>query len=410
VGLNPDEAISSDLSAYVNAPDANVRWESLGADRSVEVLRVRAQSWRGIEWVHHLAVVGAARQSDVALLYITGGEPNSLDLADAERLGDLSGFETAMLFDMPNQPIFDLSEDALIAHTFDRFLETGDATWPLLFPMVKSVVRAMDALQAWSQGRLARFILIGESKRAWTTWLTACTLDPRIIGIVPTVFDNLNMTAQLAHQHEIWDEYSTAIHDYTDLGLPARAQSHLGRRLSQMVDPFLSLKSINVPLLQINGSNDEYWAPDARSLYEEWLPEASSLLTLANEGHVFTDKLPYYRNAASFARRCAAGLGFPKLVNKLTERNELLVNLILSVESAEFCTHCRLFLAESPDGKFAQAEWWVESQCRPGELLEFCFALPELREPFQAAFVQADIDLGGGEVVTVSGTTILRRC
>ena len=83
----------------------------------------------------------------------------------------------AIIWQIPNQPLYDdLTEDELISFTLHNFRNDGDFTWPLLFPMVKSAVRAMDAVQEFSketlQHDIASFVVTGASKRGWTTWLT----------------------------------------------------------------------------------------------------------------------------------------------------------------------------------------------------------------------------------------------
>ena len=103
-------------------------------------------------------------------------------------LGQASGLPVAVLFQIPNQPIGGREEDDLIAHTFEQFFMTGDPTWPLLFPRVKSVIRTMDALEQSTKGAddpLTKFVLTGASKRGWTAWLAGAIDDDRIGGYDP---------------------------------------------------------------------------------------------------------------------------------------------------------------------------------------------------------------------------------
>src|SRR5207253_11419209 len=137
-------------------------------------------------------------------LFNTGGRPNDGNIAFGLTIAAKIKAPVAFLYGIPNQPLLDgKTEDTLIAETFVRYLQTKDEDWPLLFPMVKSLVRAMDALQAFSARELKQptsgFIIAGASKRGWTTWLTAA-VDRRVKAISPLVIDTLNMPEQLPNQ------------------------------------------------------------------------------------------------------------------------------------------------------------------------------------------------------------------
>ena len=145
--------------------------------------------------------------TDTAILFITGDGPRPGDNIDLGLISGATQLPVYMLFNIPNQPLWDMKEDDLIAHTFNKYLETKDPTWPLLFPMTKSAIKAMDAIQDFSAKTghpVKKFIVTGASKRGWTTWLTAATRDKRVVGIAPLVFDNLNFTPQMSHQLEHW--------------------------------------------------------------------------------------------------------------------------------------------------------------------------------------------------------------
>ena len=141
------------------------------------------------------------------------------------RLAESIRAPVAVLRQVPFAPLFDRREDALIAYTFDQYLQTGDGDWPLLLPMVKSAVRAMDVMQSELEQRwdvcLNAFTVTGASKRGWTSWLTAA-VDERVMAVAPMVIDVLNMRAQMAHQRATWGDVSDEISDYSALDLPAR--------------------------------------------------------------------------------------------------------------------------------------------------------------------------------------------
>jgi PhoPQ-activated pathogenicity-related protein len=192
----------ADLMEYVKKPEPHFAWKlkqkidsPLGVVYDIEMT---SQTWEGIDWTHQLEVY---QPKDVApnsamLLFNTGGKASPESMLLGLSLAKQIGAPVAILFGIPNQPLLEgKKEDALIAETFVRYLDTKDADWPLLFPMVKSVMKAMDVLQDFSKDEwktpVKRFIVTGASKRGWTTWLTAAA-DPRVQAIAPMVIDTLN--------------------------------------------------------------------------------------------------------------------------------------------------------------------------------------------------------------------------
>ncbi len=135
-----------------------------------------SQTWQGHPWKHTIIIKQPPKlqTKGTAILYITGDGPFKGDYLDLALITAATGMPTAMLFDIPNQPIDGMKEDDLIAHTFEKYLETKDENWPLLFPMTKSAIRAMDAVEdddeVDSENPIHNFVVTGASKRGWTTW------------------------------------------------------------------------------------------------------------------------------------------------------------------------------------------------------------------------------------------------
>jgi PhoPQ-activated pathogenicity-related protein len=242
---------SAALEKYVRRSEPQFSWKlkdkvevADSGDRIYE-LHLISQVWQGIRWQHQLHVYQPrdVRSNSTLFLWVTGG---------AARPGSISlGFElarqmrapVAFLYHIPNQPLLEgkLFEDDLIAETFVRYLKTKDENWPLLFPMVKSVVKAMDVLQAFGKQEwgtpIHSFIVSGASKRGWTTWLAAA-IDQRIRAIAPVAIDTLNMRDQMPRQLKAFGAYSPELAPYTKRGLLPIPETPEAEQLLNMVDPW----------------------------------------------------------------------------------------------------------------------------------------------------------------------------
>lgn len=280
-----------------------------------------SQKWHETIWNHRILffVPKKAESFKTAILFITGDGPKKGDYIDLNLLSAATGMPIAMLFNIPNQPLWEMKEDDLIAHTFNKYLETGDETWPLLFPMTKSAVMAMDVVQKVAKQNdlpIQNFVVTGASKRGWTTWLTAASGDKRVVGIAPMVFDNLMFDTQMQKQLKDWGKYSEQIEDYTRRGLQQKLETIDGRKLMFMVDPYSMKDRIKVPTLMVNGTNDPYWTVDAHTMYWNELKQPKWILEVPNVGHGLGDRARVVSTVGAFARSLAGQFKMPEFKTK----------------------------------------------------------------------------------------------
>jgi len=93
----------------------------------------------------------------------------------------------------------------------------------------------------------------GASKRGWTSWLTAVA-DTRVKAVLPEVYDNLNLFAQMPHQVKMWDAYSEMIDDYTEQRLQDKMRTPRGRQMALVLDLLARGRQVGVGK-QAVGSN-----------------------------------------------------------------------------------------------------------------------------------------------------------
>jgi PhoPQ-activated pathogenicity-related protein len=365
----------ADLEQYIRKPEAQFAWklkQKIESERSgdrIYDLHFVSQTWQGHTWEHQLQVYQphAVAPTSTLFLWVTGGAARPEYVSLGFELARKINAPVAMLYHIPNQPLLEdkLREDDLIAETFVRYLKTGDEDWPLLLPMVKSVVKAMDVLQAFGKREwdkpINSFIVSGASKRGWTTWLTAA-VDRRIQAIAPVVIDALNMRAQMTRQLKAFGAYSNRLLPYSSRGLVPIPETPEGQRLLSMVDPWEYRDRLALPKLIVNGTNDFYWATDALNLYWNQLSGNKWVVYVPNAGHDLKrrdkagpDQLADLVNSlAGFSRHQISGKPMPKLSWKHETVNG---RLRLTVAATPAPVGGRLWVAEAPAQDFRTAQW-----------------------------------------------------
>jgi PhoPQ-activated pathogenicity-related protein len=256
-------------------------------------------------WKHWLTIVKPDKAtSNKALLFIGGG--SNRDAAPktiSDRLASFakeSNTVVAELGMVPNQPLYfsdskdkGRSEDDLVAYSRVRQMQTGDDTWLVRLAMVKSGVRALDAIQEFlaseTGGKLKidQFVVSGGSKRGWTTWLVGA-VDKRVIAIMPTVIDALNSEAITRHHYEAYGFFSPALHDYVNHKLfPDKIGTAEYQHILAIEDPYnyRNRERLRIPKYLVNASGDQFFLPDNSQFYFGELQGEKYLRYVPNAKH-----------------------------------------------------------------------------------------------------------------------------
>ena len=300
------------LDAYVAAKDRAFEWRAtervLREGYETVLIDMTSQRWlkkKEVDrtlWQHRLilTIPDQLHSTDIAFLYISGGsntqnpQRTSSDLVSQIAL--TTGTVVAELRQVPNQPLVfhedgePRYEDNLIAYAWVQYLETGDARWLPRNAMVKSAVRAMDAMSQFMRKHregahpVNRFVVGGGSKRGWTTWLTGA-MDDRVVAIVPIVIDVLNVDVSMRHHFAAYGFWAPSIGDYVNHGIMQWMGKSELTQLYELADPLRYVKRLDMPQFVVNASGDQFFLPDSSRFYWDHLTNEKYLRYVPNTNH-----------------------------------------------------------------------------------------------------------------------------
>ncbi len=298
------------LDRYVFQPDPNYQYKLVNSIRgegfTAYVIEMTSQQWRTAAevdrpfWRHWLTIVRPDQvRTSTGFLLINGGSvgrpaPKSADRVFTE-LAKNTGSVVADLRQIPNEPLTfageskSRTEDAIIAYTWDKFLRTGDETWPLRLPMTKSAVRAMDTITEFcgsteAKTKVDKFVVAGGSKRGWTAWTTAA-VDDRVVAVMPFVIDVLNAERSMEHHFRSYGFWAPALGDYVKERIMDWSGTREYKALMKIEDAYSYRDRLTMPKLIVNSTGDEYFLPDSWQFYFKDLKGENYLRYVPNTKH-----------------------------------------------------------------------------------------------------------------------------
>jgi len=329
--------VKTALDNYIAQHDSTYSWKLVktipGDGCTTFVLDLKSQSWRTVPevdravWQHWLVIVKPDQvKHDTAYLRIGSGrngnpapdQPSPQSVLFAKSTNTV----VAELGMVPNQPLVfnndgkPRSEDDLIAYCQIKYMDSGDPTWLPRLPMVKSAVRAMDAvteLLAGDQGgktSIKKFVVAGGSKRGWTTWLTGA-VDPRVSAIIPIVIDVVNVRACKMNHFASYGFWAPAVGDYTRHKVHERFDTPRYAELLKIVDPYFYRERLTLPKFIVNAAGDQYFPPDSSRFYFDDLQRPKYLRYVPNVNHSLSGS-DAAESILAFYRAVLQGASLPK--------------------------------------------------------------------------------------------------
>ncbi|HEY3742981.1 MAG TPA: PhoPQ-activated pathogenicity-related family protein [Bryobacteraceae bacterium] len=299
------------LDRYVAAPDPAYKWELVdtieGKGFKAYILDLTSQSWRSEKevdrtlWKHWLTIIRPETvKYSTGFLFITGGSnkggpPKTPDVMLTQTALD-TGAVVAELKQVPNEPLTfsddgrPLTEDGIIAYTWQKFLNGGDENWPLRLPMTKAAVKAMDTITAFGASpnpgnyNIRKFVVSGGSKRGWTAWTTAA-VDKRVDAVVPIVIDMLNIEPNFEHHYQVYGFFAPSVKDYVERGLMDWDGTKEYRALMKIEEPYQYRDRLTMPKYIMNAAGDQFFVPDSSQYYWNDLKGEKLLRYIPNTDH-----------------------------------------------------------------------------------------------------------------------------